>query len=213
MSSLAERLWPVLERNVFARESGPAAFNPWRDRDPELDVADAPRIRRENLRGYLERFPDDPPVLLVGEAPSWRGCRFSGIAFTAESNLEDAGFPLDGRRTSAFRDRPLAEQSATIVWGCLEPHFPRFLLWNALPLHPHPPGDPLGNRTPRRSEVEAYASALEDVLDVVAPAEVLAVGRTSERALDDLGIACRYVRHPAHGGAKLFREGVLEALG
>lgn len=212
-SPVARALWPVLEARLFTRTSGRGTFNPWRDRDPELDLPEAPAIRRANLRGYLEAFDERPPVVLVGEAPSWRGCRFSGIAFTAEANLLDDAFPVDGRRTSAFRERPLSEASATIVWGCLQEHFPRFLLWNALPFHPHPPGERLGNRTPRRSEVEGFADLLRTVLDALSPDEVLAVGRTSERALDHLGIGCRYVRHPSHGGAKAFTAGVLEVLG
>jgi len=205
--TLADRLWPLLEERLFARASDARTFNPWRDRDPELDVEDAPTLRRDNLRRYLRRFEDDPPVVLVGEAPSWRGCRFSGIAFTAEGNLVDPDFPLDGHRTSAFRDRPLKEASGTIVWGCLEEHFPRFLLWNAVPFHPHPKRKKLGNRTPGVRETESYADLLRDVL------EVLAVGRTSERSMERLGIPCRYVRHPSHGGANDFREGVLEVLG
>ena len=213
MAALADALWPLLEESLFSRPSGPDLFNPWGERDPELDRKGAPATRRANLRSYLEAFEEAPPVVLVGEAPSWRGCRFSGIAFTAESNLLDDDFPVDGERTSAFRERPLAEQSATIVWGCLEEHFPRFLLWNALPFHPHPTGKRLGNRTPRKSEVEAHAPLLRGVLDALEPDEVLAVGRTSERALEGLGVDCRYVRHPAHGGAREFTEGVLEVLG
>ena len=131
-ASLADRLWPVLEAGLFDRPGDGRTFNPWRDQDLELDVEDAPTLRRGNLRRYLERFTGPPPVILVGEAPSWRGCRFSGIAFTAEGNLLDEDFPVDGRRTSAFRPAPLKEASATIVWGCLREHFPRFLLWNAL---------------------------------------------------------------------------------
>jgi protein-disulfide isomerase len=210
---LVDRLWPLLERELFSRPGDEGTFNPWRDRDDRLDVDDAAAIRRRNLRGYLGSFREPPPVVLVGEAPSWRGCRFSGIAFTAEANLLDDTFPVDGRRTSAFRERPLTEASATIVWGCLQEHFPRFLLWNALPFHPHPPRDPLGNRTPRRTEVESFAGILRGVLDALGPEEVLAVGRTSERALEGLGIEARYVRHPSHGGARKFTEGVLEVLG
>lgn len=211
-TTLADRLWPLLEGELFERPSAEGTFNPWLDRDPDLEVERAPHLRRANLRSYLESFPERPDALLVGEAPSWRGCRFSGIAFTAEANLLDPAFPVGGRRTTAFRDRPLAEPSATIVWGCLAEHFPRFFLWNALPFHPHPPGEALGNRTPRRSEVEAFDHLLHGVLDVLDPEIVLAVGRTGERALDDLGIDNRYVRHPAHGGATRFRAGVREAL-
>lgn len=216
--TLADRLLPYLEEHLFERVGGEGAVNPWRERDDPLSVTDAPRARRDNLAAYLRHFPAPgsdggaPPVVLVGEAPSWRGCRFSGIAFTAESLLLDPDFPLDGRRTSSFREKPLAEASATIVWGCLREHFPRFLLWNALPLHPHEPGDPLSNRTPRRSEVAEYGELLAGVLERIGAEVVVAVGRTAERSLDDQGIDATYVRHPSHGGARAFRAGVLGIL-
>jgi len=217
--TLADHLLPYLEDHLFDRPGGDGAVNPWREGDDPLAVEGAAAARRGNLAGYLAHFPapgtgaGPSPIVLVGEAPSWRGCRFSGIAFTAESLLLDPDFPLDGRRTSAFRDRPLSEASATIVWGCLAEHFPRFLLWNALPLHPHQPGEPLSNRTPRRSEVAEYGAVLSGVLERVGAEVVVAVGRTAERSLDDLGIDATYVRHPSHGGARAFRAGALEILG
>lgn len=210
--TLATRLRPLLDEHLFGRESDARTFNPWHDEDPELDVEGAAELRRGNLLGYLESFSAAPPILMVGEAPSWRGCRFSGIAFTAEAMLVDDGFPVNGHRTSAFRERPLAEQSATLVWGALLDHFPRFLLWNALPVHPHPEGEPLANRTPGKREVDAFADLLHGVVEVVEPRCVLAVGRTGEGALERLGVECTYVRHPAHGGAVRFREGVEEAF-
>lgn len=211
--TLAHRLWPLLEAELFPRPGDARTFNPWRDEDPELDVAGAPARRRANLRAYLESFDNPPPVLLVGEAPSWRGCRFSGIAFTAEAQLGDDGFPVDGRRTSAFRERPLSEPSATLVWGALQLRFPGFLLWNALPFHPHPDGEPLANRTPGKREVDGFADLLHGVLEEVAPRTVVAVGRTGEGALERLGVPCTYVRHPAQGGARKFRDGIERIFG
>lgn len=79
---LADGLWPLLEAGLFQREGDDRTFNPWRDEDPALDVEGAAPRRRANLRAYLDAFPEAPPVVLVGEAPSWRGCRFSGVAFT-----------------------------------------------------------------------------------------------------------------------------------
>lgn len=212
-SSLAHRLWPLLEAELFARRSDERTFNPWKDEDPELDVPGAPALRRANLRAYLASFDGSPPVVLVGEAPSWRGCRFSGIAFTAEAQLRDHGFPVDGDRTSGFRDLPLSEASATLVWGALQPRFPGFLLWNALPFHPHPEGRVLANRTPGTREVDGFADLLHGVLEVVEPRTVVAVGRTGEGALKRLGVTCTYVRHPAQGGARKFREGIGRIFG
>jgi hypothetical protein len=210
--NLAEDLWPLLEEQLFPREGDHWTFNPWRDRNPDLDVEDAPAIRRENLRSYLSGFPTRPRLLLVGEAPSWRGCRFSGIAFTAEAQLEDGSFPVDGRRTSAFQGPVLSEASASLVWGSLQHHFPDFLLWNALPVHPHPEGEPRANRTPGPSQVDDYGDLLRGVVETISPLRVVAVGRTAEGSLERLGIEHTYVRHPAQGGARKFRTGMRELL-
>lgn len=41
-------------------------------------------IRRKNLMNYFERMERlKPSILLVGEAPVYRGCRRSGIPFTS----------------------------------------------------------------------------------------------------------------------------------
>ena len=197
----------LLEGELFERTGTDELFNPYLDRDPELCAPDAPRLRRDNLRAYLRHFDRSPPFLLVGEAPSWRGMRFSGVPFTAEALLADPDFPLDGTPTSR-RDRPLSEPSATILWGALREHFPGFLLWNVVPFHPHPAGEPLANRTPRRSEVRPFASLLHGVVERAGAGRVLAVGRTAERSLDELGVECTYVRHPAQGGAPEFRRQV-----
>jgi hypothetical protein len=41
---------------------------------------------------------------------------------------------------------------------------------------------------------------------------VLAVGRTAQGALAELGVGAPALRHPAHGGAVLFREQLREEL-
>ena len=33
--------------------SGPMVFNPWRDQDPDYDIVDAPKKRRQNFMAYF----------------------------------------------------------------------------------------------------------------------------------------------------------------
>lgn len=199
----------TLEEAVFRRPSWERTFNPWRDFDPGLDVDEAPRLRRENLTAYLDSYEERPEVLLLGEAPSWRGCRFSGVPFTAEAHLLDDALPVRGKPTSRS-GRPLSEASGTILWRVLTPHFPRFLLWNVFPFHPHRAGAPRSNRRPKWSEVQEFLALLEEITDELDPETVVAVGRTAERSLEAVGMPCRYVRHPAQGGAKVFEEAMRE---
>jgi len=125
--------------------------------------------------------------VLVGEAAGYRGARVSGIPFTSERQLSGAG---------------PAEASATIVHRVLEDlgFAEEVLLWNVVPTHPHEPGRPYTNRRPTRSEVESSSRFLAHL---ARGRRVIAVGRLAE-----LVTGGPYVRHPSHGGAVAFRDGL-----
>jgi uracil-DNA glycosylase len=129
--------------------------------------------------------------LLVGEAAGYRGARVSGIPFTSERQLTGSG-PAEA--TATVVHRVLAELGAEAD----------VLLWNVVPTHPHRPGEPRSNRQPTRAEVSAARPFLEAV---VRGRRVIAVGRLAEAVLGTPG-----VRHPAHGGARAFREGLVQLL-
>jgi uracil-DNA glycosylase len=142
------------------------------------------RCRR--LARYLERRRD-ATILLVGEAAGYRGARVSGLPFTSERQLTGAG---PGEATATIVHCVLAEL------GLEE----QVLLWNLVPTHPHRPGEPHSNRRPTQREVRA-AQPFLDALS--AGRRVVAVGRMAEAALGPPAI-----RHPSHGGAAVFREGL-----
>jgi uracil-DNA glycosylase len=148
--------------------------------------AASPRLR-ERLAAYLEARRD-APILLVGEAAGYRGARVSGIPFTSERQLTGAG---------------PAETSATIVHRTLAELglAEEVLLWNLVPTHP---GTERSNRRPTRIEI---AAARPFLAELARGRRVVPVGR---RAHWELGGA--YVRHPAHGGSRGFRAGLLQQL-
>jgi uracil-DNA glycosylase len=149
--------------------------------------AAVPRLRRR-LLWYLEARRS-APILLVGEAAGYRGARVSGIPFTSERQLTGAG---------------PAEASATIVHRVLAELGLEddVLLWNVVPTHP---GTPTSNLPPTRAEAAAGAAFLHRL----APGRrVVAVGRLAEAAT-----GAPYVRHPSHGGASQFRDGLVQSLG
>jgi len=141
-------------------------------------------LRRDRLAAYLEARAD-APILLVGEAPGYRGARVSGIPFTSERQLTGSG-PAEA--TATIVHRVLAElRLADSV-----------LLWNVVPTHP---GTASSNRPPTPAEVAAGAPFARELAE---GRRVVAVGRLAAAALD-----ADYVRHPSHGGAAAFREGLL----
>jgi uracil-DNA glycosylase family 4 len=148
----------------------------------------------------------------VGEAPGWRGCRFTGTPFISEALLAADNPPYPGERTSRM-DRPVSEATATLFWRAFGEQRRRVLTWNCVPLHPHRPGDPLSNRTPSPAEVRRCLPLLAGLVEVVQPRTVLAVGRCAQAALREAGIPATPVRHPSHGGAKDFARDVAQALG
>jgi len=200
-----------LVRSLFLGPRGAAerVVNPYRDADPVFDRPGAARRRRENLAAYLERV-GQPRLVLLGEALGFRGGRFSGIAFTSERQLagEDgrrlpwAGPPF---RPTSTRPGLWLEPSGSIVWGALGGDPRGVLLWNAFPWHPYGSRGPLSNRTPERRLWTANLHVLEKLLAVAAGAPVVAVGRTAQAALGLLGVEAPLLRHPAYGGADIFR--------
>ncbi len=90
--------WSFLEETVFSipsvLEGTRPLFNPYHDTNPDFDLPQAAAIRQANLSSFLDSLPERPPVLLVGEAPGWHGCRFSGIPFTSELQLSNGILPF-----------------------------------------------------------------------------------------------------------------------
>jgi uracil-DNA glycosylase len=208
-------VWSLFENRLFTVPStwdGPASlFNQYHDRDLQVDRPDAGAIRRSNLFGYLSSFTERPSVLIVGEAPGWRGCRFSGVPFTSEAQLCDGALPFTGHQSSAASS-PYAENTATIFWRIAWPHASSLLAWNCVPFHLHRPDDPLTNRPPTRREILAHLDLLAALLALLELGLVVAVGRTAGWALHQIDVPCTCVCHPSHGGAEEFRRGLENVL-
>lgn len=200
-------LWRIIEKEVFTFPSTDVLFNQYGQSIEGLDLPGGELIRRENLKNYIGRFIRRPAVLVVGEAAGPWGCRFSGVPFTGERQLEAGGLPFKGRKSSVH-EPPYLERSGSILWEKLLPHFPDFILWNAVPFHPHRRGEPLSIRKPSMGEVMAAAGTLKKIISALRPSRTIAVGRTAEAALRTIGVEAIYVRHPANGGARAFREGM-----
>jgi len=204
-------VYDLFQQHLFDVASSGSLFNLYGDRVDHLDVDDAASIRQENLRAYLAAYDDEPPLFLLAEAPGPWGCRFSGVPITAEAQLVDPDFPIDGAPTSR-EPEPHTEYSAGIFWRVLQPVFPHFFVWNSVPLHPHDPGEPLSIRNPRRSEVRTWERLTSELLDLLQPERIVGIGRKAERAVKEIGVDVTYVRHPSQGGATKFTHGIADIV-
>jgi hypothetical protein len=119
---------------------------------------------------------------------------------------------IQPRRTSKPSVCPdgFSEPTATIVWGALLkigvlPD--EFVLWNAFPWHSFDPHRGLlSNRMPNKSEQLSGRPVLKAFLELFACEEIVALGKIAAAQLDQIGVHAHCVRHPASGGAKLFRQ-------
>ena len=176
-----KKLWKLFEEEIFTLESNDTLWNPYKGHNHELDQPEGYKVRRRNLKSYLEEFSLNPEFLLIGEAPGPWGCRFSGLAFTSERQLSDGSLPFSGNTSSTF-DPPVIERSGSVLWGTLASYHPRFFVWNSIPLHPINSGEPLSIRTPKKSELVEYSPILIRMIEILKPKSIIAIGRKSETA-------------------------------
>ncbi|HEU0207666.1 MAG TPA: uracil-DNA glycosylase [Candidatus Udaeobacter sp.] len=125
---------------------------------------------------------------------------------------------IKSRRTSKPSVCPdgFSEPTATIVWGALLKFgvLPdEFVLWNAFPWHSFDPHRGLlSNRMPNKSEQLSGRPALKAFLELFACEQIVALGKIAAAQLEELGLNAHCVRHPASGGAKLFRQQIAKLV-
>jgi uracil-DNA glycosylase len=200
-----------------------AVFNPWWEFDEENDVG--PRssaIRRKHLTVYFRERLGTARLAIVGEALGYRGGHFSGIPMTSErmllSNQPVIVAGIKPRRTSEPSICPdgFSEPTATIVWGALLKTGvlqDEFVLWNAFPWHSFDPRRGLlSNRMPNKSEQLSGRPALKAFLELFPCEQIVALGKIAAAQLEPLGLNAHCVRHPASGGAKLFRQQIAKIV-
>ena len=203
-------------------------FNPWWEVDFEHDQHhDSYKVRQQNLRAYFSERLDQVHYIMLAEALGYQGGHFTGIPMTSERLLlgELADKQLFGshvfsgehQRTSKekLNHKGFNEPTATIVWSELV----RFnlthktILWNSFPWHPYKKQNGfLSNRTPTPSERRVGREVLKYLMAQFPNVRLLAIGRHAQQQLAEIGISSIGLRHPAHGGANLFRNQLQELM-
>jgi hypothetical protein len=198
-------------------------FNPWWQVDEQNDIGPhSPAIRRKHLAVYFRERLGKARLAIVGEALGYRGGHFSGIPMTSERILlGKQPVILSGikpRRTSkpSVCQDGFSEPTATIVWGALLKTgvLPdEFVLWNAFPWHSFDPHRGLlSNRTPNNSEQLSGRPVLKAFFELFPCDQIVALGKIAAAQLEQLGVNAHCVRHPASGGAKLFRQQIAKIV-
>lgn len=194
-------------------DTGAAANNFFNQAVPEN------ALRRHNLELYLQEMLERrPKVLLVGEAPGFRGMRITGVPFTNRVILGGAANsfglfgPGKGYVLPPEAAGVAAEPTATVLWQVLEEVGFLPLLWSAFPWHPHQPGNPLSNRTPRPSETKLGTPFWQELAELFGISTIVAVGNVAQHSLQRSGLDVPKIRHPAHGGRSGFKQGLEQLL-
>jgi uracil-DNA glycosylase len=153
-------------------------------------------------------------LLLVGEAPGYRGAAVSGVALTSTAILVEpwqnpwnAFGPKSGY--VAHTGAGTREATATMVWSGLASIFgdaPLPLTWNAVPFHPSRP-DGTNAPLPRKS-VDLGKEWLERLLALFPESVPVALGERAHEALSSIGMEHAKVRHPSRGGKQMFLAGL-----
>jgi hypothetical protein len=209
--------------------------NPWRDWDRKYDTdKDAPTHRSNHLRAYLNARLNTAKALLIAEAPSYRGAKFSGIPMTCERTLlghrgvsraDVFDETINRQRTSrppeksseAVKLRGFCEPTAGYVWGhmAMRPGLSKkIVLWNVFAFHTHKDTGILSNRTPKLEEIhcDSNRDVLKAFLRLFPDLPILALGKISGKYLNEylkewgLGNKFSVARHPAMRGGARFRK-------
>ena len=210
---------------------GELVFNPWRDFDTSCDIgAQAPVIRTENLKRYLE-LRQNAHYLFIAEGLGYQGGHFSGIAITSEriilgnhpdveqkSVLGDWNYQRTSDPESPLLNRTqkllgFNEPTDTVVWNALNKHGLAaidVILWNIFPFHPYKDGKLLSNRTPSNAELDIGIEYAKMLLALVPGMKVVAIGQKAANTLARYGVECEAVPHPSMGGANRFKAAVAE---
>jgi uracil-DNA glycosylase len=215
MAMTASRLKRFISE-LAAVELSDRACNQYSRLDGDLP---ANAIRRHNLRLYLHEIEAiAPSVLLVGEAPSHRGGRLTGIPFVSETVLlsgVDIRTPPHrilgadrGYRKATPGPRLSTEASATMVWETIRDIDPLPILWNAFPFHPFHRGNPESNRVPDAGELRIGEHFIAALLRLFPIQRIVAIGNQAGASLTRMSIEHVKIRHPSQGGKLKFVEGI-----
>ena len=191
-------------------------FNPYSDRCTAHDLDDAPRSRSQTLQAMLEAATErDIDSLWIGRDLGYRGGRRTGLAFTDDVHVQTHAERWELSVERPTKGEEIAEQTAGVTWRVLSQIKVSIFLWNVFPLHPHEPGNPFSNRSHNARERRAGEEFLHQLILLLKPSRLVAIGNDAARATRRLGDqhGVIQVRHPSYGGQTQFLTQMSELYG
>ncbi|MCE2030372.1 uracil-DNA glycosylase [Sessilibacter corallicola] len=189
------------------------SFNPYSQRCDIYDYHNAPQKRRKLLKQVLDIASEQGvDSIWIGRDLGYRGGRRTGLPMTDDThfklNLNKWG--VNAERTT--KGKEISERTSTIIWDQLKKIDVPVFIWNVFPLHPHEPNQPLTNRAHNAKERDAGIEILNDLIKLLKPKRLIAIGNDAENALKKLetNVPVIKVRHPSYGGQNIFIEQVKE---
>jgi hypothetical protein len=200
---------------ALARVRLPDVFNPYSDHCSVYDRISAAEIRRKNLETFLEvAIQRDADTIWVARDLGHRGGRRTGIPMVDDVRLAPLGLFMGGASfMRATRGAEMSEATAGTVWQVMSGLRTPVILWNVFPLHPHNAGNPFSNRQHTAYERKETSKFLTELIAMVRPKRLVAIGRDAETAVDGWGVPVTRVRHPSYGGKAEFVAGLSKLYG
>lgn len=170
------------------------------------------KIRRDNLINYLlAMFENKSKVLLVSEAPGYKGMKLTGVPFSSEYTLLTHPF-FTGNKNIKVEFNGISERSAKNVWNALDEIGFIPLMFPAFPFHPNDTGKTNSNRKPTEEELLIGVQYLRELIDIFKIIDFIAVGREAESTLLKMNIIAPYVHHPSYDLKNEFKPGLEKHL-
>lgn len=183
-------------------------FNPYRDVCPDCDRTDAAVTRSSNLRNLIDAVhASGVDTIWVARDLGYRGGRRTGVPLTDEVHLNTAEQIFGtGALERATEGEVVAERTAAVIWKLLGTIKRPVMLWNVFPFHPHEEAKPMSNRCHTAKERELTLPFLWNLIELLRPKQLVAIGRDAQAALENSPIPVIDVRHPSYGGQREFNE-------